>query len=172
MSNSPFAPPLVLNRGDWRMRGKLGPALKLPVKMVVLHHSVTPVTAKPVDDAQAIADVGSSRFGLPSYSYLIHPARVIFEMQGTHRGAHTEDHNSTAVGICLVGNYDAGNVPDSMIYDACYALFGLRAYGVTITSPLVVPHRLFKSTACPGAHAIEKVLPFMRAVAADPSWRP
>lgn len=171
MSN--FNPPLVLHREQWGMPGKLGPGQVVkPAKVVFLHHSVTPVTDNPVHDAQTIARVGIERFGRMSYSVLIHPARVIFEGQGTFIGAHTENHNSTSFGLCLIGNYEANEVPDSMVYDACYWLHAARSFGLLIPRPLVVPHEALKATACPGDSAIAKALPLLRAVAADPSWQP
>lgn len=172
MSNSPFNPPLILTREQWHCPGPVGPKMNLPAKLVFLHHSVTPTTGNPVADAQGVAHVGIERFGRLSYSGLVHPARVIFHGQTEHRGAHTENFNSVALGLCLIGNYEAGQVPDSLVYDACVLFHAWRSVGLLIDRPLVLPHDSVKATACPGSHAIEKVLPFLRAVAADPSWRP
>jgi len=163
--------PQFLHTADWHMPGPLGKPMNLPVKVVVLHHTAEPLTGDPIKDAQATARVGISRFGKMSYSYLVHPNRIVFEGQGSHVGAHTENHNSTALSISLMGNYDVDDCPDSMVYDACYTLWALKSFGLVIHRPLVVPHQAFKSTACPGRHAVAKCLPMLRAVAAS-DWAP
>ena len=170
--SSPFNPPLILNRDQWHMPGPVGPPMRLPVKTVFLHHTVTRVTTRPLDDAAVVAREGIARFGRMSYSILVHPARVIFGAQLEREGVHTLGHNPTSLAISLVGNYLEHEVPDSMVYDACNALHVLRSFGLTIARPLVLPHGAVRATACPGRHAVDKVLPFLRAVAADPTWRP
>lgn len=168
-----YTMPLMLTRAQWGMPGPVGPPLTVPVGQVFLHHTDTKVTAEPVSDAQQVARIGLNRFGLMSYSVLVHPARVIFWAQLEHRGAHTLGYNSTSVGIGLVGDYALrGTVPDSMVFDACVALSVMRSFGIVTSTPTVTPHRAVRATMCPGGDAVEKVLPFMRAVAADPSWRP
>ena len=170
--SSPFNPPMILNRDQWHMPGPVGPKMKLPVQTVFLHHTVTHVTSRPVDDAATVAREGIARFGRMSYSVLVHPARGIFGAQLEREGVHTLGHNPTSLSVSLIGNYDVDDVPDSMVYDACVALHVLRSFGLTIDRPLVLPHQAVRATACPGRHAVATVLPFMRAVAADPTWRP
>lgn len=169
---SPFPPPLALAATDWGMPGPVGAELGLPVDNVFLHHTVTAVTDRPIEDALDVAMIGIARFGLVSYSVLVHPARVIFWAQTEHRGAHTRGWNSRAVGLALIGDYQRRDMPDSMVYDACVALHALRSFGVVSARPTVRPHQQVSATACPGRHAIASVLPFLRAVAAEPNWRP
>ena len=164
--------PMILTASQWGMPGPLGPKLTLPVGLVALHHTAAPATHQPIEDARAIARTGIARFGRMSYTVLIHPARVIFWAQTEHIGAHLADRNSKSVGIALIGNYQFEDPPDLMIYDACLALHSLRAFGIVASTPRVEPHQAFSATACPGSQAVAKVLPFLRAVAADPSWRP
>lgn len=154
------------------MPGPVGPELRLPVSRVFLHHTVTSVSSDPIADARRVANVTIARFGRMSYSVLIHPARVIFWAETEHQGVHTAGYNSSSVAISLVGDYSIHPVPDELVYDACIALHHLRAYGVVTSRPTVEPHSAVKATVCPGGYARAKVLPLLRAVAADPSWRP
>lgn len=169
---SPFSPPMVLSREQWGMPGPVGPKCALPFATIFLHHTVTSVTRDPVADARLVAEFGIARFGRMSYSALVHPARVIFWAEMEHEGAHTLAWNSKAFGLSLVGNYEDDACPDSLAYDACVALHHLRAFGLVTATPEVRPHRDVKATACPGQHAVAKVLPELRAVAARPDWRP
>lgn len=165
-------PPLKVTAEQWGMVGPLGRPMRLPIDRVFLHHTVTPVTDRPLADARAVNRIGLQRFGRMSYSVLVHPGRVIFWAQTNHVGAHTRGHNSTAIGLALVGDYAHHEASDELAYDACVALHDLRSVGILTRTPLVDPHNAVASTACPGRFAVAKVLPMLRAVAADPSWSP
>lgn len=169
---SRFALPLMLTAAQWKMPGPVGRPMRLPVGTVFLHHTVSRVTKSPVSDAQHVARTGITRFGRMSYTALIHPHRVIFWGQMNHLGTHTAGHNSTSLGLAMVGNYDEVTPGEAMVYDACVALHVLRSFGLVTERPAIRPHRDVKATACPGARAIAQVLPMLRAVASDPSWRP
>jgi len=164
--------PRFLTAKQWLCPGPEGPLQKGPVSDVFLHHTVTPPGADPVLSARRIADIGIHRFGRLSYTVLVHPSRTVLWGHLGHVGVHTEGHNSTAVGIALIGNYDIAHVPPTMTFDACVALDVLRRLGIVTRQPNVRPHRDVKQTACPGQWGVADCLPWMRLVAADPSWRP
>lgn len=173
MTTCPQPDPPFVPRDLWRMPGPLGPAMPDPrVRTLFLHHSVTSVTDDPCADARRAAAVGVERFGRCSYSYFIHPAGVVLEAQASHIGAHTAGWNSKAKSVCLLGNYDTTIPSDDMIRSACWLVWVLRGFGGTVQAPAMMPHRAVAQTACPGRHAVERVLPFMQAVAADPAWKP
>lgn len=160
-------------RALWGYRGSLGPgAVKLPVGTVFLHHTVTRVTSDPCADARAVAAVGTARFGRLSYSYLIHPSGVILEGMGERIGAHTAGYNSSSLALAFIGNLENTKPTNDAIASACWLLWVLRAFGGTKRTFDVVPHRAVSATACPGRHGLEVALPFLRAVAGDPNWKP
>jgi hypothetical protein len=133
----------MLSRAEWGMPGPLGPKMKSS-KGVWLHHSVTRVTKNPVTDAKVIAQIGISRFGRLSYSFIVHPDGTILEGQNGHVGAHTKGQNSTSQAICAVGNYE-NDQPTREMLDAIRLL--ISKYG-----PLLGGHRDAPgaATACPG----------------------
>src|SRR5688572_23919714 len=97
----------IVTRDRWgsKSKWKYGD-MKLPATGVFLHHTVTPVTDFPYQDARRVEAEGIARFGQMSYSYLVHPAGVILEGAGTKVGAHTANNNRTSFGIGLIGDYD------------------------------------------------------------------
>jgi hypothetical protein len=139
---------------------------------VFIHHTVTRASSDPVLDARAVEAVGRRRFGRLSYGVLVHPRSAILWGAPDRVGCHTEGHNSTAVGLALIGNYEDDPVTEELVYAACVALHALRTFGIVTKTPTIRPHREVKSTACPGRHAVADLLPWLRLVAADPSWRP
>jgi hypothetical protein len=123
------------------MPGPLGPKMRSS-KGLVVHHSVTRVTASAVADAKVIANIGIGRFGRMSYSFVVHPDGTILEGQNGHVGAHTKGHNSTMQAVCAVGNYETAQ-PTVEMLDAIRWL--VDRYG-----PLLGGHRDYGATACPG----------------------
>lgn len=133
--------------------------MRLPVGEVWLHHSVTPVTDDPYRDARFIQQVAFGRgFADISYSYLFHPNGTVLEGRGLYVGAHTAGRNSISLGFCLIGNYDT-TVPTAGQIDGvrwcAHHLIEQKAL-----RPGTYPtggHRNLQSTACPGAHAFQRL---------------
>jgi hypothetical protein len=125
------------------MPGPLGPKMTSS-KGLWLHHSVTKASKNPVTDAKVIANIGISRFGRMSYSFVVHPDGTILEGQNGHVGAHTKGQNSTTQAVCAVGNYETDKPTPEMLA-AIRILIG--KYG-----PLLGGHRDAPgaATACPG----------------------
>lgn len=90
-------------------------------------------------------------------------------------GAHASGHNSTAIGICLTGNFERDPVPEDRyesLVDMCVYL--VRRYG--LRSSDVVGHRELPgaTTLCPGKHIDMGRLRSdvdRRLVRAAPVWR-
>jgi hypothetical protein len=152
----------MLSRAEWGMPGPLGPKMKSS-KGLVLHHSVTRVTKNPVTDAKVIAQIGISRFGRMSYSFVVHPDGTILEGQNGHVGAHTKGHNSTMQAICAVGNYE-NDRPTPEMLAAIRTLIG--QFG-----PLLGGHRDYGATACPGRN-LYAAIPALRLPPPAPKPEP
>jgi hypothetical protein len=141
-----------------------------PSRGIWLHHSVTPATGSPVNDARRIANIGIQRFGRMSYSWVVHPDGTILEGQAGHVGAHTRNQNSTSQAIVCVGNFENDPVTDEMVR-SIRLLVG--EFG-----PMLGGHRDAPgaATACPGrnlwARMGELSVPLVVAPVPDPEPEP
>jgi hypothetical protein len=126
-------------------------AMRLPATQVFIHHSVTAVTDDPYRDMRTIEATGLARFGQFSYSYAVHPKDgEVLEGCGLMRGAHTAQRNSTAFGICWIGNYDERQ-PKVQQLDATRRLIhDLTKAGHLLPGADILGHRDVSATACPG----------------------
>lgn len=99
----------------WLQRNEWGaPAPKaalqrmtLPVSTVFLHHTVTPVSNDPIADTRKVTNY--SKYVDVPYTVIVHPDGTI--MTGRYLngvpalGAHTAGHNSSSLGVAVIGNY-------------------------------------------------------------------
>lgn len=166
----------LIPRAEWGARHDNGTGgRKLPASEAWLHHSVTtaPDLVPPFDDdyaaIRALEDIGESRFGAGiSYTRCITPAGLVFEGHSIDRiGTHTANHNTAAVGYCLVGNYDVTAPPDAMIHALVWCLQEDYRRGWLGRQTLNGGHRDLKSTACPGQHAYA-LIPTINQLALGP----
>jgi len=122
-----------------------------PVKDLFLHHSAGrdngPTTVRAIQkfhqDTRGWNDI--------AYSWLYSPNdRVFFEGRGPAvHGAHTRGHNSTAHGLCVLGNFEATVVPHHVVADlAEWAQWHGNTWGPSVYRP----HNDVSSTLCPGKH--------------------
>ena len=159
----------VISRTEWGATAPLGPAMRLPVAELWLHHSVSQLTDDPHADMKAIERIGVQRFGRFSYSWAYHAkARVLLEGAGDTVGAHTAGRNSTSLGLVLIGNYDTRPLTDDNIADLRWVIAWL--IGGNRLRPGTYPtggHRDLKQTACPGGQAYAR-LDDMRGASAQP----
>ncbi len=66
-------------------------------------------------------------------------------------GAHTKGYNEDSLGICFVGNFDEGDVPEQqMITGAKLIAYWCRLFGLTIHN--IFPHWAFADKSCPGKY--------------------
>jgi len=165
----------IYGRNEWRSVTPLGPKMtSLPVKKVFAHHSVTADTG--VDEATFFANVktiekiGLQRFGRASYSFVLdrHLYRVA-QMQGGNVGAHTGGHNSTAIGICTIGNFADGPYNEVEVNDVAITMARFLSWAIEhgVVDPAfeLKPHNAVKATACPGV--IADRLPWIREQAVN-----
>lgn len=149
----------VITRPQWHARfGVPTDQRPLPASEVWLHHSVTvapDVVAPYVDDDAAIREIEritQERFkqGM-AYTYLVTPIGRIYEGHPARQiGAHTGGHNTTAVGICAVGNYMETIPPSSMLNALGWLLRHLYNTGIITRPRFNGGHRDTKATDCPG----------------------
>ena len=146
-----------VTRTEWHHRGPLGVPLKREnIRGVWLHHTVTKPTDDPAYDARGINNIGIARFGMLSYSWLVHPDGTVLEGQGDTRGAHTAKQNSTSLGVACIGNYEKDEPTAAMLKAVADLLRHLDL-------PLLGGHRDVKATACPGRHLYARIPDLQRA---------
>lgn len=144
---------MIIARTVWGATPTSLPAgqMRLPATQVFIHHSVTEPTADIYADARTIERIGVQRFGQFSYSYLIHPHDgEILEGCGPRRGAHTARYNTTAFGICWVGNYENRSPKMQQIDSTRRLIDHLTKQGWLVPGADILGHRDIFPTACPG----------------------
>lgn len=156
----------VVPRAEWGHPGPVGRAMRLPATTLWIHHSVTQAR-NGVATPRQIANIGINRFGRSSYSYVVTPDGTIYELQGTHVGAHTGGHNSTTLALCFAGNYDRDEPTAAQIAAAGQLHRDLVAQGMLRPGAPIKGHRDASgaSTACPGGN-LYAALPRIREAAA------
>ena len=165
--------PGLIPRAEWskgkKSIGRLGRPMQLPVSTVFIHHTVTAASTDPIRDMWTVNDVGIQRFGMHSYSWNFWPDYVnqehrVLQGQGGLKGAHTANYNSSAFGLCWIGNYER-NVPGHPTLQVMPSMVEYTAgwIGYLIDNKILVPnptirhHSQIKSTACPGDGWLENM---------------
>jgi len=156
----------AIPRAQWGHPGPVGRPMRLPATTLFVHHSVTPAR-NGVATPRQIANIGISRFGRSSYSYVVTPDGTIYELQGTHVGAHTKGHNSTTLALCFAGNYENDRPTSAQIEAAGQLHRDLVTQGALRPNAPIKGHRDASgaSTACPGRN-LYAALPQIRHAAA------
>lgn len=137
----------TLNRAGWRVYDQ---PLNEVLRLFVVHHSALPASDGPREIQRlhqvqrGFADVG--------YHYLIDASGIIYEGRPiTVRGAHVAGHNTGAVGVCLLGNFEKTEPAPAQLASLTTLALALRgAFGITH----LAGHRDLPSqnTLCPGAN--------------------
>jgi hypothetical protein len=172
----------IIPRSEWGARygdGKY--ARPLPASEAWLHHSVTvaPDLIPPWTDDHAairvIDRVGAERFGSVygfPYTFGITPAGLIFQGHAVGQtGAHTEHHNTAAIGVVLVGNYEKVSPTAAQVASCAWLLRECQRRGWLKRARLDGGHRDLKGTACPGKYAYALIDDINR-LAANPQEGP
>lgn len=170
----------VVTRAGWGADERLrsGRPRYAAVRSVIVHHTVTPNDYAPEEAAGYVRAVyayhtRSRGYDDIAYNLLVDRFGTVYEGRAGDFargvvGSHTAGHNTGALGVALLGNFDTASLPS----EAAAALgrtgawaserwsFDPRARG------RVVGHRDHGATACPGRHAYA-ALPAVRADA----WR-
>jgi hypothetical protein len=137
----------ALNRSGWRVYDQ---PLNAVLRLLVVHHSALPASDGPREiqrlhqQQRGFADVG--------YHFLIDAIGTIYEGRPVNvRGAHVAGHNSGAVGVCLLGNFERIEPTPAQLASLSSLAVALRnTFGITH----LAGHRDLPSqnTLCPGAN--------------------
>lgn len=156
MSDTSFAENgyTYLSREQWGAKYSAG-RKRMPkqVSLIVIHHTVTQPVGTPCQNMQNVERVLHVRGLAPGYSYCFDPSGVVLEGAGEMVGAHTEGHNSLALGFALIGNYEYAQPPGQAIIAMSRTLNIFRLAGrlpPKLSDIEIVHHRDLKATACPG----------------------
>lgn len=141
----------IVSRSQWGARApKSVKRIATPTSKLFLHH-----TADSNRGAQGVRNI--QRFHMDSrgwsdiaYSFLVDPDGTVFEGRGAGvAGAHTQGHNSTAHGLCAMGNYQSVTPPDSLIVGLAALVRHGAAEGWWVDG-ITGGHRDVGTTSCPG----------------------
>lgn len=177
----------LISRARWGAKYEAGSGARpLPTTECWLHHTVTlapdlafeDLNRDSTDDDEAkamrtIEQIGEDRFGRGfSYNAAIMPSGRIYEGCGVDRvGAHTGGRNTRAFGLCLVGNYEANPLPDTMKAAIVDFLREGHRLGWIDRPAFDGGHRDLKATSCPGGYAY-RLIPTFNSQAATPAPAP
>lgn len=153
----------IITRAQWGAADPAGAMypMRLPVWEVWIHHTVTRVSDRPLEDVREVQEVGFERgFSDISYSYLVHPHNgEVFEGRGLRWvGAHTSGRNSRSLGVALIGNYESRVLTDAQIESVRWLIWRLQREGAIQGTPRIGPHRHAPeaSTLCPGQETMQR----------------
>lgn len=132
------------------------------VDTIFVHHSVTRATSNPKADARDIQAIHFGRgYSDIAYTLLAHPSGVELEARvlGNQAtvGAHTKDHNSTAIAICAIGNYENEPVSQMLIDSINRCVQYAKDKGWVTANPKIRSHSEVFSTACCGRNLKAKL---------------
>lgn len=135
--------------------------MKLPVKNLYLHHTVTPVSADPLADTRRVQQLVYNQYSAIPYNGLVHPDGTI--LQGRYYGdrpalgAHTLGHNSDGLGLAAIGNYQTNPVTEQLLEGIVRAIRLWVQDGFLSPDYKLIPHRDVFETACCGRYLIDKI---------------
>ncbi len=146
----------VVTREQWGARKVSGIKAIGKVKDIFIHHTVSPVGKDPKADVREFQrfHMDSRGYSDIGYTLLVHPdgtilhGRVVGDKAG--QGAHTLNHNSTGIGISVIGNYEENQVSDALIGHINRAIQYAKDVGWVTDNPTIRPHSAVFATACCG----------------------
>ena len=142
------------------------------VDTIFIHHSVTKATADPKNDARQIQQIHFGRgYSDIAYTLLAHPNGVELEARVSNGkacvGAHTSGHNSTAIAICAIGNYENEPVSQTLIDSINRCVQYAKDKGWVTANPKIRSHSEVFATACCGKNLKAKLNQIGVPVSAD-----
>lgn len=155
----------IIPRSAWGARGPKARKImrRQAYADVFIHHTATVPSAWRADEGLTMRGVqkmhiDTRKWADIGYSFVVFPSGNVYEGRGFGVvGAHTEGHNSTSHGICLVGNFET-EVPTEAALDAVRQLIAHgQGDGWIAATPNIRGHRNVGATACPGANLYSRL---------------
>lgn len=163
----------IASRSSWGARYQDGVGTRAVGNLNrYLHHSVTKhlsanaSVAEERAQVRVIEAIGQQRFGRGiSYTYIVFPSGRIYQGASTSRISYHSGgwRNTSGVGICLAGNYEANPMTDTVVNAVAALLRQGVKNGWWKSATITEGHRQFKSTACPGKNAFNRIADINRA---------
>ncbi len=132
------------------------------VDTIFIHHSVTKATGSPKNDAKQIQSIHFGRgYSDIAYTLLAHPSGV--ELEGrvlggkATVGAHTSGHNSSAIAVCAIGNYENEPVSQMLLDSINRCVQYAKDKGWVVSNPKIRSHSEVFATACAGKNLKAKL---------------
>ena len=146
-----------LQRDEWGVKAPTAALqrMALPVSTVFLHHTVTPVSNDPKADFRKVTNY-SKYIDVP-YTVMVHPDGTIATgryLNGVPAlGAHTGGHNSTSLGVAVLGNYVNDQPTPAAIESVARVIEAFVKQGFVTKSFNLKSHdQAPYATACCGTH--------------------
>lgn len=156
-------PPNIVSRSAWGANPLHTPAgrIRTPTPELWLHHTAASGLHGSAGMRSLQAYAKSHGYVDLEYSWVIdNPNGIIYESRGAGRNtAATGGHNEISHAICVMGNFEAGDVPSEACINSIAAMvhwIGASGYG---PGQLTGPHRdaSGNSTACCGRNLIARI---------------
>ncbi|RWR98730.1 peptidoglycan-recognition protein SC2-like protein [Dinothrombium tinctorium] len=148
--------PRIVSRAQWGARKPRSVSRILPVRYVVIHHTVTGFCNTQASCSSQIRSI--QRYHMDSrgwsdigYNFLVGGDGNIYEGRGWNvEGAHARGLNRNGIGISFIGNFQARSAPANMMAAAKKLIqCGLRKVYIMRNYQLK-GHRDVNPTSCPG----------------------
>ncbi|RLE19212.1 MAG: hypothetical protein DRJ65_20530, partial [Acidobacteria bacterium] len=181
--------PSIISRQEWGAQPPVGTSVPHDPYRLTQHHTAGR-RIETLEDGLAemrfIQDFHQNGRGWQDigYHYCMDDAGRIYEgVPPDFRGTHTGGANTGNIGISLFGNYDiAGEYPTQESLESLVAVWSWLAFDYGVNPDMLLGHRDYTSTACPGANlypelvgirtGIRKILEFGGPYVADPQPQP
>ena len=127
------------------------------IKHIIVHHSATkPNSPDGRKDAEAFASYHISVRDWPGigYDYVIGRDGTVWKTnENCIVNYHAGNVNKSSLGVCLVGDFDSGDVPEKQ-WESMIWLLGelMKAYGIPRENVLGHKEVPEAKTSCPGKH--------------------
>lgn len=126
------------------------------INYIVVHHSLTPDGVQPSVEAIRRYHVQHNGWDDIGYHALVEQAgttvEVLLGRPWTCQGAHAPGHNADSLGVCIVGDFDAGPI-DPAHWQAAVKFVAWLARFFKVPTANVLGHReATPNRTCPGAH--------------------
>jgi len=148
----------LVRRADWGAAPapRRPKAIATPVKSLYLHHSAGrdggPAVLRQIQSFHQ----QTRGWNDIAYTWLYSPnSRTWYEGRGPGvAGAHTRGYNQESHAVCVLGNYDLEELPETAVHDLAEWAYW---HGGTWGPDQYTPHSAVGQTACPGRNILDVI---------------